>query len=83
MTQADLRFYAELNDFLPPSRRLVSFTHIVEASPSIKDMIESQGVPHTEVDRIVVNGESVDFSVHGGSNGRQESIGTTIMMFPK
>jgi len=25
-------------------------------------MIESQGVPHTEVDRIVVNGELVDFS---------------------
>jgi uncharacterized protein with PIN domain len=62
MTQADLHFYAELNDFLPPSRRLVSFTHIFEARPSIKDMIESQGVPHTEVDRIVVNGKSVDFS---------------------
>ena len=62
MPQADFRFYAELNDFLPPSKRLVSFTHIFKVRPSIKDMIESQGVPHTEVDRIVVNGELVDFS---------------------
>ncbi len=62
MAQADFRFYAELNDFLPPSKRLVSFTHIFEARASIKDMIESQGVPHTEVDRIVVNGELVDLS---------------------
>lgn len=61
MAQADFRFYAELNYFLPPSRRLVSFAHIFEARPSIKDMIEAQGVPHTEVDRILVNGESVDF----------------------
>ena len=29
---------------------------------SVKDMIESFGVPHTEVDLILVNGESSDFS---------------------
>lgn len=62
MAQADLRFYAELNDFLPPSKRLASFAHNFEVRPSIKDMIESQGVPHTEVDLILVNGEAVDFS---------------------
>lgn len=62
MAQADFRFYAELNDFLPPSKRLVSFAHIFEGRVSIKDMIEAQGVPHTEVDRILVNVCSVDFS---------------------
>lgn len=61
MAQADFRFYAELNYFLPPSRRLVNFAQIFEDRPSIKDMIEAQGVPHTEVDLILVNGESVDF----------------------
>ena len=30
--------------------------------PSIKDLIEGTGVPHTEVDLLLVNGESVDFS---------------------
>lgn len=30
--------------------------------PSIKDSIEAQGIPHTEVGKIIVNGEEVDFS---------------------
>ncbi|MEY2543268.1 MAG: uncharacterized protein QOE81_729, partial [Verrucomicrobiota bacterium] len=29
---------------------------------SIKDVIEACGVPHTEVDLILVNGEAVDFA---------------------
>jgi uncharacterized protein len=29
---------------------------------SVKDMIESLGVPQTEVDLVLVNGESSDFS---------------------
>ena len=62
MAQANFHFYGELNYFLPPSRRLVNFTHIFEARSSVKDMIEAQGVPHTEVDQILLNGESIDFS---------------------
>jgi uncharacterized protein with PIN domain len=62
MAIADFRFYAELNDFLTPSRRQVSFTHFFKERVSIKDQIESFGVPHTEVDLILVNAESVDFS---------------------
>ena len=61
MAQATFRFYAELNDFLPSSRRQVPFVHRFNGRVSIKDMIESLGVPHTEVDLILVNGESVDF----------------------
>ncbi|MBP8974581.1 MAG: Mut7-C ubiquitin/RNAse domain-containing protein [Anaerolineae bacterium] len=61
MSQATFRFYAELNDFLPSSRRQVPFAHRFDGRVSIKDMIESLGVPHTEVDLILVNGESVDF----------------------
>jgi uncharacterized protein len=64
MSLAHFRFYAELNDFLPPDRRQVSFAHSFEARarPSIKDMIEALGVPHTEVELILVDGEPVDFS---------------------
>jgi len=62
MADANFRFYAELNDFLPLGKRQVNFTHVFEGRSSIKDMIEAQGVPHPEVARIVVNGELVDFS---------------------
>ena len=62
MCQAGFRFYAELNDFLPPGRKQVAFTHHFKGRVSIKDMIESLGVPHTEVDLILINGASVDFS---------------------
>lgn len=62
MPQACFRFYAELNDFLLQERRQRTFAHVFELSSSVKDMIESLGVPHTEVDLILVNGESVDFS---------------------
>ena len=56
-----IRFYEELNDFLPPARHKVSFHHRFKQAGSIKDLIEALGVPHTEIDMILVNGESVDF----------------------
>ena len=59
--QISIRFYEELNDFLPPERRKVSFSHTIKERGSIKDLIESLGVPHTEVDLILVNGASVGF----------------------
>ncbi len=59
---AEFRFYEELNDFLPPDKRKVRFDHSFSDQPAIKDVIESLGVPHTEVDMILVNGESVDFT---------------------
>ncbi len=65
-----IRFYAELNDFLPAARRKVTFQHCFKQSGSIKDMIENLGVPHTEIDLILVNSESVDFNylVQGGEH---------------
>jgi len=41
---------------------MVSFVHSIDKNPSVKDTIEALGVPHTEVDLILVNGESVDFA---------------------
>ena len=62
MSQADFRFYGELNFFLAPKRKDLSFTHNFEEPPSIKDMIESFCVPHPEVSFIFVNDNTVDFS---------------------
>jgi uncharacterized protein len=58
--RAEFRFYAELNDFLPSSQRFRTVDRVFDGPRSVKDMIESAGVPHTEVDLIIVNGESVD-----------------------
>ena len=62
MGRAWFRFYAELNDFLPPGRRGVAFAHEFHGGPSVKDAIESLGVPHTEIDLILADGASVDFA---------------------
>jgi len=62
MPEATLRFYAHLNDFLTPSRRQFEFFHRFDGAPAIKDMIESLGVPHTEVALILVNSQTVDFT---------------------
>lgn len=62
MKRAHFRFYAELNDFLPPARRGVAFLHEFRGGPSVKDVVEALGVPHPEIDLILADGESVDFS---------------------
>ena len=67
------RFYEELNDFLPHSLRKRDHPYLFSGSPSVKDAIEAQGVPHTEVDLILVNGEPVDFA-HRIAHGERVSV---------
>ncbi|MFH1037544.1 MAG: hypothetical protein V1789_02600 [PVC group bacterium] len=55
------RFYAELNDFLEPEKKQKEFSFSFSGSPAVKDAIEALGVPHPEVDVILVNGRSVGF----------------------
>jgi hypothetical protein len=59
---ASFRFYAELNDHLPPRLQYRTLVREFFVPVSVKDIIESFGVPHTEVDLVLVNGESSDFS---------------------
>jgi len=68
-----MRFYEELNDFLPLARRKVGFVHEFRRRASVKDMIEALGVPHTEIELILVNGRSVDFT-HIVRDGDQISV---------
>lgn len=58
---ATFRFYEELNDFLPQQKCKTDFEVPIKDRRSVKDMIESLGVPHTEIDLILVNGHSVGF----------------------
>ncbi|MCH7974911.1 MAG: twitching motility protein PilT, partial [Bacteroidetes bacterium] len=69
------RFYEELNDFLPGEKRKVPFEHIYIDRTSVKDVIESFGVPHTEIDLILVNGKSVGFDY-------LISVGDDISVYP-
>lgn len=66
--QCEFRFYEELNDFLAPALRRRSFRHAFDDTPAVKDRIEALGVPHTEVDLILVDGQPVPFTrrLHGG-----------------
>ena len=57
-----VRFYAELNDHLPPDQQYQTLEKSFFVPGTVKDIIESFGVPHSEVELIVVNGESAGFS---------------------
>ncbi len=70
MKRAYFRFHDELNFFLPRSRKSTLIEHAFTWRASIKDMIESLGVPHAEVELIVVNGEPVTFSYIVGCDDR-------------
>jgi len=91
MKRAQFRFYEELNDFLPGNRRKVPFHYEFTGRPSVKDAIESLGVPHPEIDLILVNGRSVDFTYHLADGDRVSvyplfeslDIGTVTRLRPK
>lgn len=76
MATAEFRFYEELNDFLSPVRRKQVFRHSCAEHATVKNAIESLGVPHTEVELVVVNGRSVCFS-------HRVREGDRISVYPK
>jgi uncharacterized protein with PIN domain len=55
------RFYEELNDFLPKKWRKTAFSYQFSGSPDLEEVIHMIGIPHTEIDLILVNGQSVAF----------------------
>jgi len=59
---ASFRIYEELNDYMPPERRKVTFSVTFDDPATIRDAICSLGVPPDEVDLVLVNGESVPFN---------------------
>ncbi len=62
MARATFHFHQELNTFLPRRGKNKPVEHIFDWRASIKDMIESLGIPHSEIELILVNGKSVDFN---------------------
>jgi uncharacterized protein with PIN domain len=73
MIAVTVRFYAQLNDFLPARERQRRIVHRVAAPVSVKDAVEGLGVPHPEIDVILVDGQSVDFA-HRLNDGDDVSV---------
>ncbi len=65
-----LRFYEELNDYLPREKRKRTFTQVLEMNDTVGGAIEAGGVPLSQVDLVLVNGEAVDFSFRLGDGDR-------------
>lgn len=72
---ATFRFYAELNDFLSPDMRGCTVGTSYVVSPSVKDAIEALGVPHVEVDLVLINNRSVSF-------GERLKPGDRVAVYP-
>jgi hypothetical protein len=61
-SEIHLRLYEELNDFLPPDQRKRRFSRQLEGITTVKELLASLGVPCDQVELVLINGRSVDFS---------------------
>ncbi len=71
----DVRAYAELNDFLAPESRAMTVRRPFRPHQTVKDVLEAMGIPHTEVDLILVNGSPRAFSY-------RPTVGDRIAAYP-
>jgi uncharacterized protein with PIN domain len=62
------RFHGELNDFLPLPKRNAGFEYPVGPTDTLKHVIESLGVPHTEVGTVAADGKRHDLSEQLGES---------------
>jgi uncharacterized protein with PIN domain len=70
MAVATLRFYEELNDFLPHALRKRDIPLRFEPPAPVRHLVETVGVPHTEIELVLRNGESVDLEARVGDGDR-------------
>ena len=62
MRIAQLQFFGELNDLLPAGRRNTPFREQIDDHASLKHVIESLGVPHTEIGSIELDGQAASLA---------------------
>ena len=70
MSHATFRFYAELNDLIAPERRFRDSDYAFTGAPSVKDAVEALGVPHGEVDLVLLDGSPAGFAFSTGRRAR-------------
>ncbi|BEH75260.1 hypothetical protein MPS_1780 [Mycobacterium pseudoshottsii JCM 15466] len=72
----DVRAYAELGDFLEPQARGATVRRPFRSHQTVKDVLEAMGIPHTEIDLILVNGEPAEFGHRPPATGRRPATGS-------
>jgi uncharacterized protein with PIN domain len=73
--RAEFRIYAELKDFLERRQADGRVAYRFSGRPAVKDAVEALGIPHTEVDLLLVNGEPAGF-------GRRLDDGDRVAVYP-
>ncbi|MGE5246139.1 MAG: Mut7-C RNAse domain-containing protein [Betaproteobacteria bacterium] len=76
MLEVTVRIYGPLNDFLTPARRQVTGRIVLKRRAAVKDVVEAIGVPHPEIDLVLVDGSPVRFDYVVRSGDR-------IAVFPR
>ena len=74
MLAVTFRFYGNLNDFLPGDRRNTLIEQRMTDHAAVKHPIETLGIPHTEVEAILVNRQAVDFAYRLDDGDRASSL---------
>ncbi|MGV0677971.1 Mut7-C RNAse domain-containing protein [Mycolicibacterium fortuitum] len=70
-----VRAYAELNDFWEADSRGRDVRRPIQSHQTVKDVLEASGIPHTEIDLILVNGDPVSFQ-------HRPAVGDRIAVYP-
>jgi uncharacterized protein with PIN domain len=85
LQKASFFFIGALNDFLPHYRKNATFSLEFASHQSLKHLIESLGVPHTEFGQLVVNGQPVDSSclLHEGDMVQVYPSDFTLGEYPR
>ena len=86
-----IRAYGELNDFLPPALRCTEFSYPMAGGNHLKHLVESAGIPHTEIELLLLNGRSVGFDALVSSGDRVSvfpvfetlDVGPVVRLRPK
>lgn len=79
---AFVRCHAELNIFLPRGQRDTTIAVPCAGHESVKNLVESLGVPHPEIAALLVNDAPVDFSYQVRPGDRIEVFPTSVALTP-
>jgi uncharacterized protein with PIN domain len=79
---AVLSFHEDLRFLLKREERAEFVVRVLSHKSSVKDVIESCGVPHPEVDLIVCNGQPVDFAFQLEADAAIDIFPISTNLFP-
>ncbi len=81
--RVSLSFHGDLSFFLKREERDAAVSRVLSHKSSVKDVIESCGVPHPEVDLILCNGRPVDFAFQVESEVAIDVFPISTELFPE